>query len=39
MLTFTNKGKYLLAELSGKYSLKFFIESIHEIIDRSKKSN
>lgn len=39
MIEFINKGKYLLVELSGEYSLKFFIESIHGIIDRSKKEN
>lgn len=37
MIEFTNKENYLLAKLSGEYSLKFFIESIHEIIDCSKK--
>lgn len=37
MIEFINKGNYLLVELSGKYSLNFFVESIHRVIDYSKK--
>lgn len=39
MIEFINKGNYLLVELSGAYSLKFFIEAIHEIATYGKKEN
>lgn|SRR5690606_37028757 len=37
MIKFIHKGNYFLVELSGKYRLNFFIESIHKVIDYSKK--
>jgi len=39
MPTYTNKENYLLVEVSGVYSLKFFIELIHEVTEHGKKEN
>lgn len=39
MFTFVNKGNYLLVEVSGIYSQKFFIELVREIAKHGKNEN
>lgn len=39
MFTCDNKGDYLLATVSGYYSLDLFITAIHEVSEHCKKEN